>query len=200
MSPQLERGGPPGAIYTCSHNGWSNEKLFQDWLKHFKDNAKPTIEDPVLLVLDNHGSHISLESYEFCRANHINVVSLPPHTSHKLQPLDLSFYGPLKKAFNIQCDRFLRANRFQKITVYDIASIFNEAYMNVATIEKGVSGFAASGIFPYKPEKFSDVDFICENTIQQPVIIDHENVDEPPNMESIQDINLSAAKHPETTN
>ena len=63
-----------------------------------------------------------------------------------------------------------------------------------------VSGFAASGIFPYKPEKFSDVDFICENTIQQPVIIDHENVDEPPNMESIQNINLSAAKHPETTN
>ncbi|XP_065672252.1 uncharacterized protein LOC136090071 [Hydra vulgaris] len=78
MCPQLERRGPPGAIYTCSHNGWSNKKLFQDWLKHFKENAKPTIEDPVLLVLQNHGSHISLESYEFYRANHINVVSIPP--------------------------------------------------------------------------------------------------------------------------
>ena len=61
MSPQLERGGPPGAIYACSHNGWSNENLFQDWLKHFKDNAKPTIQDPVLLVLNNHGSHFSRE-------------------------------------------------------------------------------------------------------------------------------------------
>lgn len=179
MSPQLEKGGPAGAIYKCSHNGWSNEELFLDWLKHFKDNAKPTEEDPVLLIMDNHGSHISLDSYEVCRANHIHVVSIPPHTSHRLQPLDLSFYGPLKKAFNIQCDRFLRANRFQKISVYDIASIFNEAYMKVATMEKGVSGFSAAGIIPFKPENFSGLDFISETEIQTPIIIDPENVDDP---------------------
>jgi hypothetical protein len=200
MSPQLEKGGPAGAIYRCSHNGWSNEDLFNDWLKHFKENAKPTKEDPVLLIMDNHGSHISLESYEFCRANYIHVVSIPPHTSHKLQPLDLAFYGPLKKAFNIQCDRFLRANRFEKISVYDIASIFNEAYMNVATMEKGVSGFGAAGIFPYKPEKFSDLDFVSENRIQTPLSIDPDNVDEPTNGDAVHDGNNAVTEELANTN
>lgn len=179
MSPLLERGGPAGAIYRCSHNGWSNEELFNDWLHHFKDSTKPSEEDAVLLIMDNHGSHITLESFEFCRANHIKVVSIPPHTSHRLQPLDLSFYSPLKKAFNTECDRFLRANRFQKITVYDIAYIFNEAYMKVATMEKGVSGFRTAGILPFNPEKFSDLDFLPEADIQQPVVIlDQDNVNE----------------------
>ncbi|KAG8247949.1 hypothetical protein J6590_050247 [Homalodisca vitripennis] len=44
MTPLLERGGPVEALYTCSHIGWSNEDIFQEWLEHFK-------EDPVLLFL-----------------------------------------------------------------------------------------------------------------------------------------------------
>lgn len=148
--------------------------------------------------MDNHGSHISLDSYEFCRANNIHVVSIPPHTSHKLQPLDLGFYHPLKKAFNIQCDKFLRTNRFKKISVYDIASISNEAYMNVATMEKGVPGVGAAGIFPYKPEKFSDLYFISENRIQTPVIINPENVDKPTNGGG--DGNNAVTEEPANTN
>ena len=179
MTPLLERGGPIGSLYKCSHNGWSNEQLFQEWLEHFKKTSKPTEEDPVLLVLDNHGSHISLNTYQFCRTNHIHVLSIPPHTSHKIQPLDVSFYGPLKKAFNHECDKFMRANMYRKITPYDIAQIFNQAYMNVATIEKGVSGFKSTGIFPVNPEQFQQNEFI---TVQQPdpksVVDDDDDDDE----------------------
>ncbi|XP_039278688.1 uncharacterized protein LOC120350209 [Nilaparvata lugens] len=159
MSPLLERGGPVGALYRCSHNGWSNEDLFHEWLEHFKKFCKPTAEDPVLLLLDNHGSHISLNTYNYCRLNHIHIVSIPPHTSHKIQPLDVSFYGPLKKSFNNECDKFMRANSYQKITPYDIAYIFNKAYMSVATLEKGVSGFKTTGIYPLNPKKFDDNEF-----------------------------------------
>ncbi|XP_072397940.1 uncharacterized protein [Diabrotica undecimpunctata] len=84
MSPLLQRGGSPGAIYRCSHNGWSNKDLFLDWLKHFQRTTKSSEEDPVLLM-DNHGTHISLPCY-FCRSNHIHVVSFPPHSSHRLHP------------------------------------------------------------------------------------------------------------------
>lgn len=179
MSHLLERGGPAGSLYKCSHNGWSNEELFMEWLQHFKHCTKPSSQDPVLLIMDNHGSHISLESYDFCRTNYIHVVSIPPHTSHRLQPLDLVFYGPLKRSFNRECDRFLRANKFQRITAYDIASIFNDAYVKVATMDKGASGFQTAGIFPFNPEKFNEDDFIPEENIDlQPlVILDQEKED-----------------------
>ncbi|XP_046684553.1 uncharacterized protein LOC124370309 [Homalodisca vitripennis] len=181
MTPLLERGGPPGSIYGCPHNGWSNEDLFLDWLQHFKSVCKPTEDEPVLLVLDNHGSHISVDSYTFCRKNHIHILSIPPHTSHKIQPLDVSFYAPLKSAFKKKCDKFMRANVYQKITPYDIAHIFNQAYMNVATIEKAISGFESTGIHPVNRDKFKEEDFVSEWRLRAPVIEDpdgEENLEE----------------------
>ncbi|XP_054267225.1 jerky protein homolog-like [Macrosteles quadrilineatus] len=177
MTPLLERGGPAGALYTCSHNGWTNEELFLDWLKHFKKFVKPSEQEPILLVLDNHGSHISLDSYEFCRTNHIHMISIPPHTSHKIQPLDVTFFGPLKSSFNRECDKFMRSHVHRKITPYDIPEIFNAAYMTVATIEKGVSGFASTGIFPTNADKFKDEDFAPAQSMQ-PLVIDEQEDEE----------------------
>ncbi|KAG8264800.1 hypothetical protein J6590_108315 [Homalodisca vitripennis] len=177
MSPLLERGGPAGSVYTCSHNGWSNENIFLDWLKHFNKIAKPSQEDPVLLILDNHGSHVSLPSYEFCRQNHIHMLSIPPHTSHRLQPLDVSFYGPLKNVFNRECDKYMRSSTYRKITPYDIATIFNEAYVTVATIDKGVSGFRSTGIYPVNRDTFKEEDFFSVQSLEPIVIDDQEDMD-----------------------
>lgn len=105
MTQCLQVNGPCNALYLCSKNGWTNEALFVQWLHHFKKYSSPTIAEPVLLIIDNHGSHISKEAYEFCKENFIILLSLPPHSSHRLQPLDVVFYGPLKKAYNKECDR-----------------------------------------------------------------------------------------------
>lgn len=159
MNPQLTRDGPIQAIYKCSKNGWINEELFFEWIQHFQQHVKATVDDPALLILDNHGSHISLNIYTYCRSNGIVMVSLPPHTSHKLQPLDLTFFGPLKNALNRECDLYLRSHAHEKITHYELASIFNRAYVRTATMEKGISGFRAAGIWPLDPNKFSEDDF-----------------------------------------
>lgn len=89
---------------------------------------KPTPEEPVLLVVDDHGSHVTIEAYEFCRKNNIVILSIPPHSSHRLQPLGVVFYGPLKKAYNRECDMYMKSNPGQVITVYKLAEIFNLAY------------------------------------------------------------------------
>lgn len=73
--------------------------LFLTWLKHFVQYSGAKPDNKVLLVLDNHESHISLQAWDYCRGNGIVVVSLPPHCSHKCQPLDLSVFGPLKTAY-----------------------------------------------------------------------------------------------------
>lgn len=108
MSPQLEKGGPAGAIYKCSENGWSNENLFVEWLQHFTAHTNPSLEQPVQLILDNHASHISLTIFKHCKKENIHMLSLPPHTSHRMQPLDVTFYGPLKAAYKRECDLFLK--------------------------------------------------------------------------------------------
>ncbi|XP_030767529.1 uncharacterized protein LOC115891239 [Sitophilus oryzae] len=92
------------------------------------------------------------------------MVSIPPHTSHKLQPLDLTFFAPLKNAYSRQCNLFLKSKisdeqKENKLTPYDVAEIFRLAYEQVANVEKGASGFSAAGIFPLNPEKFTEDDF-----------------------------------------
>ncbi|KAJ4430341.1 hypothetical protein ANN_22557 [Periplaneta americana] len=110
----------------------------------------------------------------------IHIVSLPPHTPHRLQPLDICFYGPLKSAFNGECELFLKVNNNQqsKITPYDLAEIFNRAYIRVATLEKGVKGFQSAGIFPLNPNKFSTEDFANTPAIELPVVINEDEEEE----------------------
>lgn len=189
MPPTLQKNGPIGASYKCSKNGWINTELFLSWLSHFAKHAKPTAADPILLVLDNHSSHISIASYEFCKGNNIHMVSLPPHTSDHLQPLDLTFFSPLKNALYREYDLHLTTTGHQKITEYDVAELLNKAFMKVATIEKAVSGFRSAGICPFNPDKFGEEDFAAANQVREytieeapetPDALDDRNRDGPP--------------------
>ncbi|KAG6464307.1 hypothetical protein O3G_MSEX014429 [Manduca sexta] len=92
MNALLLKGSNPNMVASVSDSGWINDSLFIDWLQHFISYAKPSLTNQVLLILDNHESHISLGAYNLCRDNGIIMLTLPPHTSHKLQPLDLTFF------------------------------------------------------------------------------------------------------------
>lgn len=164
-APALEYDGPRGAIYRCSKNGWINEDLFLDWLKHFATFTKPSQNEPILLILDNHSSHISLRTYEFCKKNHIIMLSLPPHGSHRMQPLDVAIYGPLKAAYKQECNLLIKSGLGIKITQNNIASLFRKAYQKVATIPKAEAGFAVTGIYPLNPDIFTNEDFLAAETL-----------------------------------
>lgn len=169
MTPTLQKNGPIDAIYKCSKNGWINSDLYLEWLQHFAKYAKPTAEDPLLLVLKNHSSHISVDSYNFCKTHNIHVVSLPPHTSHQMQPLDLTFFYRLKNALYREYDLYLTSTGHEKITEYDIAELLNKAFIKVATMEKAASGFRSSGIFPFNPNQFND-DFAPANELRSFIV------------------------------
>ncbi|CAG7727543.1 unnamed protein product, partial [Allacma fusca] len=68
---------------------------------------RATIDVPVLLILDNHSSHVSFQAVSYCRRHHINLLTSPPHTTHKLQPCDVSFFGPLKNKYSQYLVRWL---------------------------------------------------------------------------------------------
>ncbi|KAG8222718.1 hypothetical protein J437_LFUL001888 [Ladona fulva] len=57
---------------------------------HLIFRVKPSKEERIHLLLDNHGSHLSVEALNKVSKPGIVTVTFPPHTSHKLQPLDLA--------------------------------------------------------------------------------------------------------------
>ncbi|XP_072398344.1 uncharacterized protein [Diabrotica undecimpunctata] len=81
MKTELMLRAPTGAVAECHVSGWVQADIFTRWLQHFIKFTKPSAADPVLLVLDGHYSH---------------TRNLPPHSTHKMQPLDVAFMAPLK--------------------------------------------------------------------------------------------------------
>ena len=70
------------------------DKEFVTFLEHFIFHFKTSIEDPILSLLDNHGSHNSMEGIHLAHTNAISTLKFPPRCTHKLQPLDVSVFGP----------------------------------------------------------------------------------------------------------
>lgn len=76
--------------------------------------VRPTNDNRVLLILDNHESHLGLATINFARKNNIKIA-FPPHCSHRLQPLDVSVYGTFKKQLSI--DTWMRNNPGKSMTI-----------------------------------------------------------------------------------
>lgn len=159
MKGHLLNNAPEGSVGMVSDSGFINSDLLIEYLHHFKDHVQPTKDNPILLVLDNRSSHISLAAVDFCRDNGIHMITLPPHSSHKMQPLDRGFFGPLKIKFAYECDKWLSHHPGRVITQTEIAQLVNEAFKKAATLNNATSGFKVSGIWPIDRDIFSEEDF-----------------------------------------
>ena len=79
-------------------------------MQHFVAVTKCSKEHLGLILLDNHESHLSIALLDYCRDNGIVLLTLPPHCSHKLQPLDRTVFGPFKKYVNTASDDWIKSN------------------------------------------------------------------------------------------
>ena len=86
---------PQVYVRKTTDNGWSDGDTFMQRLRHFKAYAKPSQNDPAVLILDGHHSHKTLQAVESVAANYITMITLPPHCTHKLQPCDRFYLNPL---------------------------------------------------------------------------------------------------------
>ena len=92
-------------------------------------------------------------------------MTIPPHTSHRVQLLDVTFFGPLKAAYNVECDKYMRNNLGQKIKPNIVAELFNKVFGRVATVEKATKGFKVTGICPKNPDIFSEDNFAAAKNL-----------------------------------
>ena len=88
------------------------------------------------------------------------MMSFPPHCSHKLQPLDISVFGPFKKYLSGAQDAWLRKNPGKAITIYDIPKVVSDLLPFAMTCTNITKGFQKTGTYPYNPIIFTDDDFL----------------------------------------
>ncbi|KAI5082720.1 hypothetical protein GOP47_0002463 [Adiantum capillus-veneris] len=139
----------PGAAMAVQKKAWMTGELFQAWLKHFDDAISlQGKENRHLLVLDGHGSHVSLEVVAKAKESGIDIVTLPAHTSHKLEPLDVSVFKPLKVQFRKERDKWQQRTASKQASKTELASIVAIAISLSLTEANIKAGFRATGIWP----------------------------------------------------
>lgn len=55
---------------------------------------------PILLLVNGHSTHLTLDVVDLARDNNIILLCLPPHTTQGLQPLDVLVFKSLKAHFS----------------------------------------------------------------------------------------------------
>ncbi|KAJ4430479.1 hypothetical protein ANN_22695 [Periplaneta americana] len=130
-------GAPPGTIGAAVSSGWSNDEIFLKFMKHFIKFVKCSKDERVLLILDNHETHLSVEAVEQASAAGLLL-------------------------YNQGVDAWMINNPGRTFDLYCVAEVLGTAFPRAFSITNIVSGFRKSGIFPLDRGVFCEDDFLGE--------------------------------------
>jgi DDE superfamily endonuclease len=134
-----------------SENGWTNNALGLEWIKHFNTHTRSCVVGTYrLLILDGHDSHIAPEFDTFCTQNNIITLCMPAHASHILQPLDVGCFGALKTAYGTLVSDLARQRIFH-VDKTDFLAMYIQAHTKIFTKDIIKNAFKATGIYPFNP-------------------------------------------------
>lgn len=160
---------PQGTLGVAHPSGWMTVENFVKFLEHFTKYVRCSKDHPVILIMDNHASHVSVESITFAKDNGITLLTIPPHTSHKLQPLDRGVYYPLKHNYNIACDNWMVNHPGTPMSIYNISVCLGFAFPRAFTPSNIISSFACTGIWPYNKAIFHEDEFLTSYVTDRPL-------------------------------
>lgn len=156
-------GAPPGTLGLANPSGWMNCELFLEVLRHFIKYTSSSKENPTLLLLDNHESHFSIEILNMAKQNGVTMLTLPPHCSSKLQPLDVAVYAPFKAHYNATLDSWMLRHPGIPVNIFHVAECVGTAFEKSMTPINIKSGFRKCGIFPFDRNIFTDDDYLLSS-------------------------------------
>ena len=143
----------PNWTVAVSDNGWTTDQLGVEWAKHFNQHtATRTAGVYRLLILDGHGSHATPEFDQYCAENKIITLCMPSHTSHLLQPLDVSCFSPLKRAYGREIEELARYGVYH-IDKIDFLTAYKRIRPKIFTQQNIQAGFQAAGLVPLCPDR-----------------------------------------------
>ncbi|KAF2889522.1 hypothetical protein ILUMI_16651 [Ignelater luminosus] len=127
----------------------------------------PAMRD--LFYEGNPKSHIFLDVINLARENGVTIVTMPPHCSHLLQPLDVAVYGPLKKHYNTAMDQLMKDHTGTPMSIYDISGCFGVAFGRTTTPTHILASLRRTGIVHFDRHVFTDTDFLPSSVTDRPM-------------------------------
>ena len=140
-------------LVLLSESGFTTDQLTLRFLEWFITYTKAgPREQPKLLLMDNHGSHITPEFILLARKNHVIPFSFPAHLTHCMQPCDVGIFQAMKHWHSkaIQCA--LETLDFD----YTIGSFFRDLpKIRTQTLKKMTikHAFEQAGMWPIDRQK-----------------------------------------------
>ncbi len=157
-------GAPDDYVFTANPSGWFGMREYEyfvikvliRWIKR-----RIPKEEVKVLIADNLGAHISPYVMQLCREHNIRYIFLPPNSTHLTQPLDVGVFGPMKKHWRAQLDRFkesqvakgVRGGTIKKEMFPSLLAAMLSSEGSVNNPANIRSGFAACGIYPLNQER-----------------------------------------------
>lgn len=157
------------------------------FLQYIKDGFKPFLERnkirlPVILFVDGHGSHLSLQVSEFCSENQIILVALYPNSTHILQPMDVAVFHPLKQKWKDAVHRYNAEHSGRKpLNRHTFPILLDRVFKRTVKTYHYVNGFEACGLFPFNENNIrfdriiktknytSPQDVLCPESVPQTI-------------------------------
>jgi len=112
----------PGTTYGCSYKVWITTELFSWLSNNFLKHAVSA--HPLLLLLNGHSSHNHPEVVHLAREKNVEMLCLPPYTTHETQSLYCSVFSSLKAQWRTVCHTFLQCNPGKVVTGFNFNSLF----------------------------------------------------------------------------
>lgn len=84
-----------------SDSGWiTSEVFYENMANHFIPYLKSSnITRPVVIFVDGHRSHLTIQVSQLCDDNGVILISLFPNTTHIMQPADVAVFKPSKSGW-----------------------------------------------------------------------------------------------------
>lgn len=106
-----------------------------------------------VLIGDNLASHFNQEVIKKCENSGIDFVCLPKNAFHLIQPLDVSFFMPLKQSWRFSLNEWknckTRTQVIPKSSFPKLVRSFLKRMNDVGSISNNLkAGFRATGIYP----------------------------------------------------
>ena len=121
----------PHCLSTYQGKGWMTSAMFTMWLE-FLD---PHLGDarPVLVLMDQHPSRLTLEAIEFARRKRILMGCFPTNGTSLLQPLDAAVFGAFKQKLLATTSSEEAADSFNQLGRSEMVARARAAYDSTFT-------------------------------------------------------------------
>jgi DDE superfamily endonuclease len=156
---------PQNWHFGVSENGWTSNILGLQWLiKVFEPQTREKAAgQPRLLIADGHGSHIRADFIAHCMENDIDLLIMPPHCSHLLQPLDVGVFAAFKRAHSNETDATSQLST-QRISRREWMEMFIRARAKAVKPDNILGGWRGAGLVPNDPQKV--LNHLLQNSTQ----------------------------------